>query len=45
MLKRPWLSIIRQLVKKDYKMISKDISLKIDSKTIRTKVYYFYKKN
>ena len=43
-LKRPWLSIIRQLTKEDYKMISKDIWLKKESDVTRSKIYFFNKK-
>ncbi len=43
-IKRPWLSIIRQLTKGEYEMVSCDYRMKIDGKTIRTKRYYFHKK-
>lgn len=41
LLKRPWLSIIRQLTKEDYKIISNDVRIKINENTIRTKNYIF----
>ena len=43
-LKRPWLSIIRQMLKSKYKMISKDYQLTKDEKKIRTKKYIFSEK-
>lgn len=43
--KRPWLSIVRQLTKKDYDMLSCDYRIVKDGKTIRTKKYIFVKKN
>lgn len=42
-LKRPWLSIIRQMLKSKYKMISKDHQITKDSQKIRTKRYLFTK--
>ena len=42
--KRPWLSIIRQITKNQYKMVSSDHPFKIDGKTFRTKRYFFHKK-
>ena len=42
-IKRPWISIIRQIPKLYYKMISKDCILKKDNKRIRTRRYYFIK--
>lgn len=44
--KRPWLSIIRHLLKDDYDMVSADWRLKNeDGSSLRTKRYYFHKKN
>ena len=43
-IKRPWLSIIRQITKSQYKMVSSDFRFKIDGKTLRTKRYFFHKK-
>lgn len=43
--KRPWLSIIRHLLKNDYDMVSADWRVKNeDGTTLRTKRYYFHKK-
>jgi hypothetical protein len=43
--KRPWLSIIRHLLKDDYEMVSADWRVKIeDGRSLRTKRYYFHKK-
>ena len=42
-IKRPWISIIRNIPKPYYKMISKDCILKKDNKRIRTRRYYFIK--
>jgi hypothetical protein len=42
-IKRPWVSIIRNIPKPYYKMISKDYFLNINNKRIRTRRYYFYK--
>ena len=41
--KRPYLSIIRQLTKSKYKMISYDYRIKQNGKEIRTKKYVFKK--
>ena len=41
---RPWLSIIRQIAKKKYKIIGQDCTIKKNNKLIRTKRYYFYEK-
>lgn len=44
--KRPWLSIIRHLLKDDYDMVSADWRVKNeDGSHLRTKRYYFHKKN
>lgn len=40
-LKRPWLSIIRQMLKQKYKIISKDHQITENGKKIRTKKYIF----
>jgi len=40
-LKRPWLSIIRQITKLTHAYNSKDKHLTIDEKQIRTKIYTF----
>ena len=41
---RPWLSIIRHMLKKDYEMVSADWRIKNpDGSIIRTKRYYFHK--
>ena len=42
--KRPWLSVIRQVTKLKYKMVSKDYRVVNNNKIIRTKIYYFNKK-
>lgn len=43
--KRPWLSIIRHLLKDDYDMVSADCRAKNeDGSSLRTKRYYFHKK-
>lgn len=42
--KRPWLSIIRHLLKDDYKMVSADWRVRNDDgSSLRTKRYYFHK--
>jgi hypothetical protein len=44
--KRPWLSIVRHLLKNDYDMVSADWRVKTgDGKDIRTKRYYFHKRS
>lgn len=43
-IKRPWLSIIRQITKLKYDMVSCDYRIEINDKKIRTKRYYFYSK-
>ena len=40
-IKRPWLSIIKQLIKSKYNMISKDIQFTENGKHIRTHIYCF----
>lgn len=43
--KRPWLSIIRHLLKDDYDMVSADWRVKTgNGKDIRTKRYYFLRR-
>lgn len=43
--KRPWLSIIRHLLKDDYDMVSADWRIKLeDGSSLRTKRYYFHRK-
>ena len=44
LLKRPWLSIIKQLLKKKYDIISHDYRITINNEKIRTKRYIFIKK-
>lgn len=44
LLKRPWLSIIKQLLKKKYDIISHDYRMNINNEKIRTKRYIFIKK-
>lgn len=43
-IKRPWLSIIKQLTKVKYDIISSDYRLVINNEKIRTKRYYFNEK-
>ena len=43
-IKRPYISIIRHLLKNEYDILSKEYSLKIDDKIIRTKRYVFIMK-
>ena len=40
-MKRPYLSIIRQITKLKYKMISRDARIKVNGDVIRTKRYTF----
>ena len=40
--KRPYLSIIRHIIKLKYKMLSCDYRLKINNEEIRTKKYIFF---
>ena len=40
-IKRPWLSIIKQLTKTKYKMESKDLQLTENGNVIRTHIYKF----
>jgi hypothetical protein len=42
-LKRPWLSVMRHMLKSKYKMISKDHQITKDGQKIRTKRYLFIK--
>lgn len=44
LLKRPWLSIIKQSLKKKYDIISHDYRMTINNEKIRTKRYIFIKK-
>lgn len=41
---RPWLTIIKQLTKDEYDMVSADWRIKCDGEVIRTKRYFFHKK-
>jgi hypothetical protein len=41
---RPWLSIIKYLIKNKYEMCSTDYRISIDNKKIRTKRYLFLEK-
>lgn len=41
---RPWLSLIRFILKPKYNIISKDHRIKIGSETVRTQKYFFEKK-
>jgi hypothetical protein len=43
-LKRPWLSIIRQVLKTQYKVLSADYRVDKDNKKIRTRIYYLVDK-
>jgi hypothetical protein len=43
-IKRPWLSIIKQLLKKKYKITRKDHRIYGDGKVIRTVLYQFEEK-
>jgi len=40
-IKRPWLSIIKHLIKTKYNMVSKDFQFTLDGKYIRTHIYSF----
>ncbi len=40
---RPWLSLVRQIVKSKYNMLSCDYRIKKEDQTIRTKKYLFQK--
>ena len=40
-IKRPWLSIIKQLTKSRYKIINKDHRIRTDQEIIRTIIYHF----
>ena len=40
-IKRPWLSIIKHLIKSKYNMVSKDFQFTLDGKYIRTHIYSF----
>lgn len=44
LLKRPWLSLIKQLLKNNYNIISTDFRMIIDNNKIRTKKYIFIQK-
>ena len=44
-IKRPWLSIIKHLIKSKYKMESKDFQFTENGQYIRTHVYFFTKLN
>lgn len=43
-IKRPYISIIRHILKKDYDILSTEHTLKLEEKNIRTKRYVFIKK-
>lgn len=43
-IKRPYLSIIRHLLKDEYQILSTEYKIKTEPKPIRTKKYYFIKK-
>jgi hypothetical protein len=43
-IKRPYISIIRHMLKNEYDILSTEYSLKIDDKIIRTKRYVFINK-
>ena len=43
-IKRPYISIIRHILKNDYDILSTEHTLRINDKTIRTKRYVFIKK-
>jgi len=43
-IKRPYLSIIRHLLKDQYNILITDYTIKAEPKNIRTKKYYFIKK-
>lgn len=43
-IKRPYISIIRHILKKDYDILSAEHTLRIDEKIIRTKRYVFIKR-
>ena len=43
-IKRPYLSIIRHLLKDEYQILSSEYKIKSEPKDIRTKKYYFIKK-
>jgi hypothetical protein len=40
-IKRPWLSIIKQLIKSKYNMVSKDFQFTQDGRYVRTHIYRF----
>ena len=43
--KKPWLSIVRQVLKTKYNVICTDYVLTLGDKKIRTKKYFIYEKN
>jgi hypothetical protein len=43
-IKRPYISIIRHILKNDYDILSTEYTLRIDEKIIRTKRYVFIKR-
>ena len=43
-IKRPYISIIRHILKKEYDILSTEHTLKLEEKNIRTKRYVFIKK-
>ena len=44
-IKRPWLSMVRQVLKNDYKLITTDYRLYQDDKVIRTRKYFVLTKS
>ncbi len=44
-IKRPWLSMVRQVLKNDYKLITTDYRLYEGKKVIRTRKYFVLNKN
>jgi hypothetical protein len=43
-IKRPYISVIRHILKRDYDILSAEHTLRIDEKIIRTKRYVFIKR-
>ena len=42
---RPWLSVIKYLLKRKYKLVSSDHRIKEDDKVIRTRIFYILDKD
>jgi hypothetical protein len=42
-IKRPWLSIIKHLLKKTYNLVTNEVRITVEGKEIRTMEYVFYK--